>query len=106
MSDDCGYFGLSVTQEIGDCFATLAKTELGGIFSESSRNPRQRRGRNAISELLALQREGGICIEPFSPYPDKPAMLSYYEIPPDVLENPPELSVWAEESLLIQKKKK
>ena len=43
---------------------------------------------------------------PFSPYPDKPGMMSYFEIPPDVLENPEELTVWAEESLLIQKKKK
>jgi len=44
--------------------------------------------------------------EPFSPYTDKPAMTSYFEIPPDILENPAELSVWAAESLLIQKKKK
>ena len=43
---------------------------------------------------------------PFSPYPDKPGMMSYFEIPPDVLENPIVLSAWAEESLLIQKKKK
>ncbi|NQT63194.1 MAG: TfoX/Sxy family protein [Candidatus Marinimicrobia bacterium] len=43
---------------------------------------------------------------PFQPYPDKPAMMSYYEIPPDILENPEELMSWAQESLLIQKTKK
>ena len=43
---------------------------------------------------------------PFSPYPDKPGMMSYFEIPPDVLENPAELVSWANESLAIQMKKK
>ena len=43
---------------------------------------------------------------PFQPYPDKPAMSSYYEIPPDVLENPEELIEWAEEALAIQKIRK
>jgi DNA transformation protein len=43
---------------------------------------------------------------PFQPYPDKPAMSSYYEIPPDVLEDPEELIEWAQESLSVQKRGK
>ena len=43
---------------------------------------------------------------PFKPYADKPVVMSYYEIPPDVLENSEELIKWAEKSLAIQKKKK
>jgi len=43
---------------------------------------------------------------PLKPFPDKPVSMSYYEIPPDVLENPEELIKWAEESLAIQKKQK
>ena len=42
---------------------------------------------------------------PFKPYPDKPAMMSYYEIPPEILENSEKLGAWAEISLSIQKKK-
>lgn len=45
---------------------------------------------------------------PFNPYPDKvkTAVMSYYEIPADVLENPDELARWAERSLAIARKKK
>ena len=43
---------------------------------------------------------------PFKPFPDKPTIMPYYEIPVDVLENPEELIKWAEESLAIQKKQK
>ncbi len=43
---------------------------------------------------------------PFKPYPDKPATMSYFEIPPDILENPEKLLEWAKESLAIQKKRK
>ena len=32
---------------------------------------------------------------PFKPYPDKPASLSYYEVPVDVLEDPAVLAEWA-----------
>ena len=39
---------------------------------------------------------------PFKPSPHKPTTMSYFEIPPDILENPEELIKWAEESLLIQ----
>lgn len=43
---------------------------------------------------------------PFKPYPDKPASMSYYQIPPDVLEEPKELITWAKRSLEIQKRKR
>lgn len=43
---------------------------------------------------------------PFKPYPDKSSTMSYYEIPPEVLEQPGELIEWAQYSLAIQKKKK
>jgi DNA transformation protein len=43
---------------------------------------------------------------PFRPYPDKPASMSYFEVPPDVLEDPTELVKWAKRSLAIQKRKK
>jgi DNA transformation protein len=43
---------------------------------------------------------------PFQPYPDKLETMSYYEIPPDVLENPEELAAWAKTSLAIEGKKK
>jgi len=43
---------------------------------------------------------------PFKPFPDRPTMMSYFEIPPDILEHPEELIEWAQESLSIQKKPK
>lgn len=45
---------------------------------------------------------------PFNPYPDKvkTAVMSYYEVPPEVLENPAELSLWAQRSFEIQEKEK
>ena len=42
----------------------------------------------------------------FKPYPDKPASLSYFEVPSEVLEEPEELVRWAARSLAVQKKKK
>ena len=44
---------------------------------------------------------------PFNPYPDKvkTTVMSYYEIPPEVLEDPDELSQWAQRSLNVQQKK-
>jgi DNA transformation protein len=42
---------------------------------------------------------------PFKPFPDKKTVMSYYELPPDVLEDPEELAEWAERSLDIQRKK-
>jgi DNA transformation protein len=45
---------------------------------------------------------------PFNPYPDKAktTIMSYYEIPADVLENRDQLATWAERALTIAKKKK
>lgn len=43
---------------------------------------------------------------PLKPFPNRPTVLSYFEIPPEILENPDELIEWAEESLFIQKKRK
>lgn len=44
----------------------------------------------------------------FNPYPekDKSIVMSYYEIPTDVLENPDQLAEWAGKSLTIAQKKK
>ena len=39
----------------------------------------------------------------FKPYPDKPMVMSFWEIPADILEDRDKLSEWAEESLNIQK---
>lgn len=45
---------------------------------------------------------------PFNPYPDKVKtyVMSYYEIPADVLENPIVLAEWAQRSLDIARKEK
>ena len=44
---------------------------------------------------------------PFNPYPDKvkTTVMSYYEIPIDILENREQLAAWAERSLTIARKK-
>ncbi len=44
--------------------------------------------------------------EPFQPYENKPTIMPYYEIPPDVLENADKLIEWASQSLAVQKKGK
>jgi DNA transformation protein len=43
---------------------------------------------------------------PFRPYADKDRTMSYYEIPPDVLESPVELGEWASHSFAIQTQEK
>jgi DNA transformation protein len=44
----------------------------------------------------------------FNPYPEKTKtyVMSYYEVPADVLENPGQFAEWAERSLAIARKKK
>lgn len=42
--------------------------------------------------------------KPFKPYADKKAVMPYYEIPPDVLEQPETFVEWAVRSLAISKK--
>ena len=44
--------------------------------------------------------------EPFRPWQDKPTIMSYYEIPPDVIEDPDRLVEWSKRSLAIQKEGK
>jgi len=43
---------------------------------------------------------------PFMPYPDKMKtnVSSYYEIPPEVLENPQQLALWAQRALEIARR--
>ncbi|HQP31912.1 MAG TPA: TfoX/Sxy family protein [Deltaproteobacteria bacterium] len=36
---------------------------------------------------------------PFKPFEDKPVVMRYYEVPPDVLEDPEELAIWARKAL-------
>ena len=43
---------------------------------------------------------------PFKPYPDKSMTMSYFEVPPDILDDTEELVKWAENSLAIQQRKK
>ena len=43
---------------------------------------------------------------PFKPYKDKTTTMSYYEIPPDILDDQDQLVKWAEKSLDIQKRKR
>ena len=42
----------------------------------------------------------------FRPYPDKATLMSYFEIPADVLEDRNRLAAWARRSLAIARKKK
>ena len=44
--------------------------------------------------------------KPFKPYADRPMTMSYYEVPPDVLEDPDKMVQWSEQSLEVQKKSK
>ncbi len=37
--------------------------------------------------------------ERFDPMPERPAKFSYFSVPPDVLEQPDELTVWARKAL-------
>ena len=43
---------------------------------------------------------------PFKPFPNRPTILSFYELPEDNLESPEEFIEWAKEPLSIQKKRK
>jgi len=43
---------------------------------------------------------------PFKPYPDKPAVMPYYDIPVDVLEDPETLAAWARRSVAIARRKR
>lgn len=43
--------------------------------------------------------------KPFTPFPNRPVIKSYYELPADIIEDPEKFIEWAEESLCIQKNK-
>ena len=45
-------------------------------------------------------------MEPFRPYDDKPASMSYYEVPADVLEDRDRLVEWATQALKVATAKK
>jgi len=49
-------------------------------------------------ELATRYRKAGM--PPFAPMPDKPPMKSYYQVPPDVLEDADEMVTWAKESIV------
>ena len=40
-------------------------------------------------------------MKPFQPFPDRPTTMSYYELPPELLEQPEELEAWARRSIAI-----
>lgn len=44
--------------------------------------------------------------EPFRPFPDKSEVMSYYEVPADVLENRDELMQWAQKALSVALRKR
>lgn len=42
---------------------------------------------------------------PFRPFPDKPTVMQYYEVPADVLESTESLREWAQKALGVAQKK-
>ena len=42
---------------------------------------------------------------PFRPFPDKPYVMQYYEVPPDALENKNELRNWARKAIKVAERK-
>ena len=44
--------------------------------------------------------------EPFRPFPDKSEVMSYYEVPADVLESKDELAEWAQKALSVALRKR
>ncbi|WP_121626879.1 TfoX/Sxy family protein [Poseidonibacter antarcticus] len=43
--------------------------------------------------------------KPLQPFPNRPAVKSYYEVPVDILEDSEKFTKWVEESLFAQKEK-
>ncbi|GEM_PF-4083790 len=37
----------------------------------------------------------------FKPYKDRPAMMQYYEVPAEVLENKEQLKIWAQQAIEV-----
>ena len=44
--------------------------------------------------------------EPFQPFPDKSSVMSYYEVPADVLEAKDRLTAWAQKALQVALRKR
>jgi len=44
-------------------------------------------------------------MEPFQPFDDKPMVMSYYEVPVDILENRELLAEWAKKALFASRNK-
>ena len=42
----------------------------------------------------------------FKPFPEKPATMPYFEVPPEILENRETLQAWAQKSITIAATKK
>jgi DNA transformation protein len=45
-------------------------------------------------------------MEAFKPFPDKPEVMSYYQVPVEVLENRDQLAEWAGKSMNVAMRKK
>ena len=45
-------------------------------------------------------------MKPFQPFPDRPMTMSYYELPPDLLDDSDSLRVWAARSIAIARSTK
>jgi DNA transformation protein len=45
-------------------------------------------------------------MDPFRPFDDKPSMRGYYEVPPQVYEQTPQLQAWARRAVEAAKAKK
>jgi DNA transformation protein and related proteins len=43
---------------------------------------------------------------PFMPFGDASHVMGYYELPPDVLEDPKELDVWVDKAVAVAERKK
>ena len=43
---------------------------------------------------------------PFVPFPDKPMVMQYYEVPPEVLDEPDRLRAWAQKAIDVAIRKK
>lgn len=45
-------------------------------------------------------------MDAFKPFPDRPTTMSYFEVPPDLLDDSEELRVWAMRSVAIARRAK
>ena len=70
-------------------FALIADDVLYFKVDDSTRGDFERRG-----------------MEPFRPYGDDGEVMGYYEVPPDVLEDPEQLRPWAEKAVAVARHKR